>query len=116
MKTVKQIFFNLCLSILFIGGGIALGLCGFNMFLEFFIDRPLGWIDGILCFFLITIGLGLLGEAFHIMRFITLTWDERKIREKELKAERDSQGGSTNWFLWGLIAGLFWNRNDKYFV
>jgi len=36
MKTLKQIFFNLCLSILFIGGGIALGLCGFNMFLEFF--------------------------------------------------------------------------------
>lgn len=81
-----------------------MGLYGFNMFLEFFIDRPLGCGDGILCFFLITIGLGLLGEAFHILRFITLTWDERKIREKELKVERDSQGGSTNWFFLGLIS------------
>ena len=98
MNTLKQIIINLFLAAAFIIAGIVAIVCAIE-YLDMTHDEPSPKVY-IILFLILGIWVACFKEAINILRFVTLTWNERKNAEK-------------NSLFWtGLLIGLFWNRKD----
>lgn len=97
MNIFKQIIFNLFLSAVFFFTGLFAAYYG----VEYIIPNSESLKDGLFFIFLLSIFFACLKESVNILRFITLSWDERKIAEKD------------DLFWTSLFIGLFWNNKNK---
>ena len=99
MNTLKQIITNLFLSAIFFLMGIVAVVCAIA-YLDITHDEPSPKVY-IILLLILGIWVACFKEAINILRFITLSWNERKIEEK-------------NSLFWTVfLIGLFWNKKDS---
>ena len=96
MNTLKQIIINLFLAAVFFLAGIVAIVYAME-YLDASHEEPSPKVY-IILFLILGVWAGCFKEAINILRFITLSWEERK------KAEKESL------FWTGLLIGMFWNK------
>ena len=80
MNTLKQIIINIFLSAAFFLAGIAAAACAIA-YLDMTHDEPSPKVY-IILFSIMGVWVACFKEAINILRFIKLSWNERKIAEK----------------------------------